>query len=115
MPNGPDFSDVTSEQAAEALAAAGHLEKMFLLPPEFGGQDIPPNYVYVPVGLADVKRRLDLETIAPLVSDGQITQYAATPEYEGRSFIPNSVTIVASEPASFTARIAIWGDALAEQ
>jgi hypothetical protein len=112
MPPGPDFSHIRSQQAAEALAAQGRLEKLFLLPPEFGGQDIPPNVVYVPVGLAGVKRRIDLGTIAGLVNDGKVTQYAATPEYTGDSFIPTAVTIVASQPGSFTTRIAIWGEAL---
>lgn len=114
MPNGPDFSHVDSQQAAEALAAQGQLEKLLLLPPEFGGEDVPPNVVYVPVGLADVKRRIDLGTIADLVRDGKVTRYAATPQYQGDSFIPSAVTIVASDPGSFTTRLAIWGDALTE-
>lgn len=40
-PNGPDFSDINSEEEAEARLHSGELEKLFLLPPEFGGIDDP--------------------------------------------------------------------------
>ena len=112
-PNGPDFSHVTSPEQAEGLARAGQLEKLLLLPTIFGGQaDLPQNYVYVPVGLADVKRNIDENIIAPLVQQGTVTRYTATPEYAGDSFIPIAVTIEASDPGSFTTTIAVWGEAL---
>jgi hypothetical protein len=113
QPNGPDFSHVTSLDQAEGLARAGQLEKLLLLPTIFGGQvDLPQNYVYVPVGLADVKRNIDENMIAPLVRQGTVTRYAASPEYAGDSFIPIAITIEASEPGSFTTTIAVWGEAL---
>jgi hypothetical protein len=108
----PDFSHVTSQARAEELARAGQLEKLLLLPAVFGGADIPPNTVYVPVGIAEAKRRIDENTVAPLARDGTVTNYAATPRYAGDSFVPIAITIVASDPGSFTATIAIWGDAL---
>ena len=110
--HGPDFSTVDSREKAEQLAAQGRLEKLFLLPPEFGGLDVAENVVYVPAGTADIKRGIDANGIAPLVAEGQITRYATEPEYAGDSFVPIALTIVASEPGSFTTTINLWGEAL---
>jgi hypothetical protein len=112
-PPGPDFSAIDSPAKADAMFRRGELEKLYLLPPEFGGADIPNNIVYVPLGFADVKQGIDLNIIAGLVAAGKVTSYAATPEYEGDSFIPIAITIVASDPGSFTSTINIWGEALA--
>ena len=112
QPQGPDFSDVASEATAAEMAARGQLEKLFLLPPEFGGEDIPPNVVYVPVGIGQIKQRIDLGIVRQLVQDGKVTQYTATPEYSGKSFIPIALKIVAHSPGSFTTTINIWGEAL---
>jgi hypothetical protein len=112
MAYGPDFSQVTSLAKAEALARDGRLQKLLLLPLEFGGQDIPQNVVYVPLGMADIKHGIDNNVVRPLVADGTVTRYAATPAYDGDSFIPVSITIVASEPGSFTTTINLWGSAL---
>src|SRR5262245_57439823 len=49
-PNGPDFSGIDSQAKAEELFRRGDLEKMFLMPLAFGGEDIPDNILYVPVG-----------------------------------------------------------------
>lgn len=108
---GPDFSAVDSVKAEEMLRL-GQLEKLHMLPLAFGGQDIPPNTLYVPVGIADIKAGIDENIIRPLVASGQITSYAATPAYTGASFIPISITIDASNPGSFTTVINIWGPAL---
>ncbi len=110
---GPDFSNITSQAQAAELARDGQLEALLLLPAVFGGRDdIPENVVYVPVGLGEVKRGIDENVIAPLVREGKVTRYSATPEYTGKSFIPIAITITASEPGSFTTTIAIWGEAL---
>jgi hypothetical protein len=111
--SGPDFSHVTSQEQAEALAQVGELEQLLLLPEIFGGRsDLPHNIVYVPVGLAEVKRHIDENIIAPLAREGTVTRYAATPEYTGDSFIPIAITVTASDPGSFTTTIAVWGEAL---
>lgn len=112
MAHGPDFSGVTSQAQAEALARDGVLEAVYLLPIEFGGQDIPQNVIFAPVGTGDIKRDIDHTVIRPLVADGTITRYAANPSYDGDSFVPISITIVASDPGSFTTTINIWGSAL---
>ena len=110
---GPDFSHVTSLAQAQELERAGVLEKLLVLPAVFGGRDdIPENILYVPVGLAEVKRGIDENVVRPLVEQGQITRYAAEPRYSGTSFVPIAITITASDPGSFTTTIAIWGEAL---
>ena len=112
QPDGPDFSGIDSQAKAEQAYRRGELEKLFLLPLEFGGQDIPDNYLFVPIGVADVKTGIDNNVIAPLVEAGKVSQYTATPEYQGESFVPIALKIVASEPGQFTTTINIWGDAL---
>lgn len=111
-PTGPDFSAIDSQAKAEELFRRGELEKLFLMPLEFGGQDIPLNTLYVPVGVADIKAGIDNNVIGPLAAEGKITKYTATPEYQGRSFIPIAIKIVASDPGAFSTSINIWGEAL---
>lgn len=110
--HGPDFSEVDSREKALAWVADGRLERLFLMPPEFGGPDDPRNIVYVPGWVIEVKRRTDLNIIAPLVESGAVTSYSAVPEYRGRSFVPMSIKIEAKDPKHFVSEIAIWGEAL---
>jgi len=112
-PNGPDFSEIDSRAKAEELFRRGQLEKLLLMPLEFGGEDIPVNTLYVPIGVADIKAGIDNNVIAPLAAEGKFTKYTATPEYQGKSFIPIAINIVASDPGEFSTTINIWGDALA--
>ena len=111
-PTGPDFSAVDSLAKARQLYEDGTLEKLFLMPLEFGGQDIPPNVLYVPLGITDIKQGIDLNVIGKLAEDGTITQYSAEPEYEGNSFIPIALRIRAWDPGEFSTEIYIWGQAL---
>jgi hypothetical protein len=111
-PNGPDFSRIDSQAKAEELFRRGDLEKLFLMPLEFGGQDIPLNTLYVPIGIADIKAGIDANVIGPLAAEGKITKYTATPEYQAKSFIPIAIEIVASDPGEFRTTINIWGEAL---
>ena len=112
--NGPDFTKIDSREKAERLAAEGVLTKLHLLPPEFGGDDAPPNIVYVPSFVVEIKYGIDTNTVAPLVSEGKVTRYTATPKYQGKSFVPNAIELRAFDPADFGATIRIWGDALTE-
>jgi hypothetical protein len=107
-----DFSQVDSATKTRALYQTGHLHKMLLIPAEFGGDDIPPNVVYVPELALKMKQGVDRNVIAPLVEQKRVSRYRANPTYEGRSFIPSSIEIVAFDPGSFSTRIAIWGDAV---
>lgn len=111
-PGAPDYSSIDSREKAEALFRRGDLEKLFLIPQEFGGEDNPLNTLYVPVGLAEVKARIDNNVIGRLAAEGKITKYTATPEYQGKSFIPIAIKIVAFDPGEFMTTITIWGEAL---
>ena len=112
MSIGPDFSAIDSQAKAEELSRRGDLERILLLPVEFGGRTVPENVLYVPVGIAAVKAGIDLNVIAPLVSEGKLSQYSAVPHYQGKSFIPVAIVITASGPGHFSTTINIWGDAL---
>ena len=87
VPNGPDFTDTDSLAKAEARFQRGELEKLLLLPAEFGGTNDPRNVVYVPVGFVAIKSGIDQNVIKPLAAQGKITEYQASPEYQDRSFI----------------------------
>ena len=108
-----DFSAIDSREKAEELFRRGGLEKLLLFPPDFGGEDVPPNTLYVPAGVAALKARIENDVIGPMADKDEITQYSARPEYQGRSFIPIAITIRAYDPGEFTCTINIWGDALA--
>ena len=115
VPSGPDFSDINSKDRAEARSQAGDLEKLFLLPAEFGGTDDPRNIVYVPRGFVAIKANIDPNIIRPPAPESKVTRYEVTPEYQGKSFVPIAIKIVASDPGSFTTNINIWGRALARE
>jgi len=111
-PNGPDFSGIDSRTKAEELFRRGDLEKLLLMPLEFGGEDNVHNMVYVPIGVAATKSGIDNNVIRPLAAEGKFTKYKAMAEYEGNSFIPIAIRIVASDPGEFSTAINIWGKAL---
>jgi hypothetical protein len=108
--DGPDFSDITSVEAAEALVQQGHLTRLLLLPEVFGGSDIPHNIVYVPPFVVEFKASIDHNIILPLAQDGMISQYEAKPEYAGNSFIPVALHVTAFNPGNFSTVIRIWGE-----
>jgi hypothetical protein len=113
---GPDYSQIDSIEKAEALTARGELVTLPLLPAILGGSDIvPQNLVYVPPFVTEIKRGIDENIIMPLVEQGKVRRYAATPRYQGRSIIPIAIEVSASEPANFATSIAIWGDALTNE
>ena len=112
--NGPDWSFVDSRSKAEALVAKGELVKLRLLPEAFGGDEGQHNLVYVPPFVTDIKYGIDNNTVMPLVQEGKVQRYVASPRYEGRSLVPGAIEINATEPANFTALVRIWGKALTE-
>ena len=93
----PDFSAVDSLEKAQALVNDGKLERLYLFPLEFGGKDIPQNVLYVPIGFAAMKQRID-SMVRDLVNQGQVSTYAAHPEYKGNSFVPSKIKITAVHP-----------------
>jgi hypothetical protein len=112
---GPDFSSVDTEEKARQLYERGDLVKLFLLPPIFGGEDVLPNIVYVPIWVGQFKESHDRNVVAPLAAQGKVTHYAAVPKYAGASHIPIAIEITASDPAQVTYVIHIWGDALQDE
>tara|TARA_A100001391_G_scaffold189531_1_gene161058 strand:+ start:793 stop:1143 length:351 start_codon:yes stop_codon:yes gene_type:complete len=110
--HGPDFSSVDSREKAIAMVDEGTLETLWLMPPEFGGVDDPLNVLYVPRGIAEVKRRTDLNIVAPLMRSGDVQNYTATPEYRGNSLIPMALNISVTDPKEYRTQIVIWGEAL---
>ena len=114
-PQGPDFSRVDSQEKAVAMFRQGQLEKLFLMPLEFGGQDDANNVLYVPIGVHDIKSGIDCNVIRPLIEAEKVTQYKCEPEYQGDSFIPIAVKITAWNPGQFTTTINIWGEALGRE
>lgn len=113
-PPGPDYSRVDSREKAIALFQRGELVKLLLMPQDFGGVDIPPNVVYVPEFVVDVKAGIDMNMIMPMIQRGEIRHYAAEPRYDGASVVPSAIAIKASDPGSFQTQIRIWGSALAQ-
>lgn len=112
--NPPDFSDIDSQSKAEEAFRHGRLERLLLVPREFGGANVPDNRLFVPPGVSKVKAGVDLNVIAPLIAEGKLSQYNVIPRYQGTSFVPIALEIVASDPGSFSTTINIWGDALSE-
>jgi hypothetical protein len=112
---GPDYRHVDSRGKAEALHAKGELRKLLLLPVAFGGEDIPPNVVYVPSFAVGLKDQLDQGIVSQLVRDGKATRYTATPEYEGKSVVPSRIRVAATEPGHFEGAISIWGKAVEDR
>lgn len=109
---GPDFSAVDSLEKAEELFRKGELHKLLLLPAEFGGQDVPENVVYVPEIAIQMKAQVDFDIIGPMIEQGTVRRYQAVPEYEGNSFVPSSIKVVAYDPGRFEASLDIWGKAV---
>jgi hypothetical protein len=109
---GPDFSHVDSLEKAEQLVSRGELTRLHLFPPEFGGVDDPRNLVFVPPFVVDLKHGIDTNVIRPLIEQGQVGSYEATPQYEGASFVPSAIEIRASDPEEFRTSLKIWGEAL---
>ena len=92
-----DFSAVDSLEKAQALYNEGKLERLYLFPLEFGGQEIPQNILYVPPGIAAIKKQID-GAVANMVKEGLVASYVAEPEYKGDSFIPSKIKIKTSHP-----------------
>ena len=44
---------------------------------------MPTNYLFVPIGVADIKAGIDNNVIRPLIEERKVSQYTATPEYQG--------------------------------
>jgi hypothetical protein len=104
---GPDFSEIDSQEKAAALHKKGELVALYLFPPMFGGDEGPLNQVFVPEFVVMLKDRFD-NVVADLLEQGKVTGYSASPEYKGKSFIPSALILEAKGTGSITERIEIW-------
>ncbi|HXR77861.1 MAG TPA: hypothetical protein VN737_17910 [Bryobacteraceae bacterium] len=111
-PQNVDLAAVDSREKAQALLRTGALEKLLLMPREFGGSDHPMNTIFVPPEIVKQKAKIDREVIAPLIEAGKVTKYSVKPEYEGTSMVPTRLTIKVSDPEAYQFPISIWGSAI---
>jgi hypothetical protein len=56
------------------------------------------------------KQHTDADMILPLIHDGRVRSYTATPRYEGSSFVPAAIEIRAFDPGEFQTFPADLGD-----
>lgn len=87
-----DYSHVKSVDQAIELHAEGKLFKILLFPAEFGGEDIPPNIVYVPPGIPEA-REFILGSLLRFAEDGLFNELLVEPEYKGDSVVPAKIKI----------------------
>lgn len=106
---GPDFSDVDAGRA-EALAGEGVLAPLYMMPLRFGGEESVRNRLLVPPVAVALKDRFD-NMVEELLLQEKVNGYECRPEYQGTSFVPTAITIIAKQKGEpvFTQRIQIWG------
>jgi len=109
---GPDYSEVDTNEKVQRLVASGELVPLLLLPEAFGGTPIRENTIYVPPYAAELKRDFDQNVIMPLAAERKVTHYRADPEYSGRSRVPIAIKLIATDPGNITYDLTIWGLAL---
>jgi hypothetical protein len=106
-----DWAQVKSLEAAQALARQGLLFKILLFPAELGGEDVPPNTVYVPRGIPESQAQI-VDTVSRMVEDGLADQMTVNAEYKGDSFVPAKIHMKiwdsSGRHGAFEPVIAIW-------
>lgn len=105
-----DFSGIESLAAAQDLAKQGKLVPVLLFPAELGGDDIPPNKVYVTPEAAAARGRA-VATIISMLEDGRVNQMEVLPAYKGKSFVPSSIAMHAwhtGKGGRITLMIEVW-------
>jgi len=103
----PDYSQIDSQEKAQALYVQKELVKLHLMPLDWGGQDVAMNIIYVPEFVLEQKSRLD-GMIEELLAAGHNLRYSASPEYKGKSFIASKLVIKVSGDREMEATIEIW-------
>ncbi len=106
----PDYSAIDSREKALELVQKGELVETHLFPAELGGQDVPQNKVFVPVGVPEIQTQIT-GTIVRFAQDGLIDNMQVDPEYKGESFVPSKIKISTShsgKDGKFNPVIEIW-------
>jgi hypothetical protein len=109
---GPDYSHVTSREAAYDLVRTGELVAMLMLPEMFGGDARAENIIFVPPFAVEAKQRTDENVVRPMVAAGKVIHYEVKPIHAGKSFVPIFFTVHAYEPGHFLQMFRIWGEGL---
>jgi hypothetical protein len=105
-----DYSHVRSRELARQLAEQGMLFEVTLFPEEFGGNREPPNLVYVPAGIPEMKD-LVTEALLTLHGEGLVDRLDFEVDYKGESFVPSRIRVRATHSArsrTFEPQIGIW-------
>ena len=87
-----DFDSIDTLEKAEKEFQKGNLEKLYLLPLMFGGEDEIHNTIYVPIGINAAKEKVD-NHIADLLDQGKTQSYNCNLEYKDKSIIPSKLII----------------------
>lgn len=81
-----------------------------MMPLRFGGEESVRNRLLVPPVAVALKDRFD-DMVEELLIQEKVNSYECRPEYQGTSFVPTAITIIAKQKGEpvFTQRIQIWG------
>jgi len=104
------FAHVTSTEIADTEVENGNLARVHLFPLELGGQDVPLNVIYIPIGMKDKWRKL-IGTIEKFRTDGLIDKLKVVPEYNGASVVPCRIKFIGTHYTKwigFEPVIAMW-------
>lgn len=111
VPNGPDFSNVTTKAAARQLVREGKLVRIHFFPLELGGPDEPHNVGFVTPEAASAREML-VGTLVRFFEDGLIDRLRVLPEYTGESIVPIRIVMEAGrdgdEEGGFNGSIEVW-------
>jgi len=103
-----DFCHFDTQKKCEAAVLRRELTLLHLIPEELGGSSQTQNKIFVPLWVAEQKRRIDLVTVLPMMRAGKLHRYEAIPVFRGSSFVPAEIAIHAQDPAGFATTIDIW-------
>ena len=106
------FAAIDSLGKAHMMMEKGMLEPVYLKAIRFGGEEVPDNRVYVPIGIGKVKEKHDDE-VAKLMEETPDLFYGCLPKYRGMSRVPYELVITATTPEPekkvlYSETISIW-------
>ncbi len=103
------LGDIDTKEKAKSEYKHGHLEKTFLLLPEFGGTPDESNIIYIPSEANNMKICCD-DIISDFHKQNKADTYECKPNYKGKSVIPGSLYIKAEKDGKtiFKQNIKIW-------
>ena len=77
----------------EDLLGRGIVQKVLLLPAEFGGTEDPRNVTWLPLPSIAEENAFD-SAVRQRIQCGEAVRYGAMPTYEGDSMIPDALRLV---------------------